>query len=116
MDESRSDDDGLGWKVDQADTIEELTRDLTSGPVAPDGGGRVVYRDREGRQFRLPADLSELSDEERGAALKAMTAALEALPRDDARAFALQHLDRVRASGRMSDEAFYRERLRLLNY
>ena len=106
----------LTWRVDERAT----SADLAAGPAAPlppaSGEGRVVYVDENGRPRRLPADLRELSAEERDAAIAATSQALGAGPPDYARTAAIERLTELRAAGRISEEQFHKERRRLEDY
>jgi hypothetical protein len=102
----------LGWRVDESATLDDLTTD-GAGLAPPGGGGRVVFVDHEGRARRLPANLDELSREERDAALAAMSQALGGPPPDAARTAAIERLTELRAAGRLSEADFRRERKRL---
>ena len=105
----------LTWRVDDDAMAAELTPDappLGAGPP----GGRVVYSDEHGQRHRLPADLGELTAEERDAAIDAMSQALGAPPRDYARAAAIERLTELRAAGRMTEEQFQKERRRIEDY
>lgn len=106
----------LTWRVDERATSD----DVAAGPAPPlppaPGEGRVVYVDENGRRRRLPADLSELSPEERDAAIAATSQALGAAPPDYARMAAIERLTELRAAGRMSEEQYHKERRRLEDY
>ncbi len=104
----------LGWRVDDSATLD----DLTTGPSAPEpgAGGRVVYVDHEGRRRRLPANLDELSPDERDAAIAAMSQALGGPAPDAARMAAIERLTELRAAGKLSEDAYRRERKRLEEY
>lgn len=105
----------LNWRLDESATIDDLTRD-DAGLAPPGGGGRVVFVDHEGRARRLPANLDELSREERDAAIAAMSQALGAPPPDVARTAAIERLTELHAAGKLSDDDFRRERKRLEEY
>ncbi len=102
----------LGWHVDESATMDDLTVDGAS-LAPPGGGGRVVFVDHEGRARRLPANLDELSPDDRDAAIAAMSQALGAPPADAARTAAIERLTELRADGKMSEEAYRRERRRI---
>lgn len=104
------------WTVDEAATKDELRADPEAPLQPPDGGGRVVFVDENGRRRRLPANLGELSSGQRDAALGAMSRALGAGPQDYAKMAAIERLTELRAAGRISDEKFERERRRLEDY
>ncbi len=105
----------LTWRVDDEAMAAELTPDsppLGEGPA----GGRVVFEDENGRPRRLPADVGELTPEQRNAAIEAMSQALGAPAPDYARTAAIERLTELRASGRMTEEQFQKERRRLEDY
>lgn len=104
----------LGWHVDESATMEDLMTD--SGAPAPGVGGRVVFVDQDGRRRRLPANLDELSPEERDAAIAAMSEALGGVTPDVARTAAIERLTELRAAGKLSEEQYRRERRRLEDY
>lgn len=105
----------LTWRVDDDAMAAELTADSPSlGAGAP--GGRVIFEDDNGQPRRLPADLGELTAEERDAAIDAMSQALGAPTRDDARTAAIERLTELRAAGRMTEEQFQKERRRIEDY
>ena len=105
----------LTWHVDDDAMAAELTPD--SPPLSEGArGGRVVFVDESGRSRRLPADLDELTPEQRDAAIEAMSQALGAPAPDDARMAAIERLTELRASGRMTEEQFQKERRRLEDY
>lgn len=106
----------LTWHVDERATSADLAADAAAPLPPPSGEGRVVYVDENGRQRRLPADLGDLSSEERDAAIAAMSQALGAGPPEHARMAAIERLTEVRAAGRMSEEQYRRERRRLEDY
>jgi len=96
------------WKVDEAESRESL---LKPGERA---GGKLVYVDEHGRRRRLPADMSTLTREERGAAVTALSSALGAPDPAYARLAAVERLTEMRAAGTVSEENFIRERRRLM--
>lgn len=106
----------LGWVVDDSATMEDLAADPTAPLKPPGGGGRVVYVDADGNKRRLPADLDELHPDERDAAIEAMSQALGAPPPDVARTAAIERLTELRAEGKISEDAYRRERRRLERY
>jgi len=95
------------WKVDKEESLARLRR------AEEPPGGRLVYVDEQGRQRRLPADMSTLSLQERRAAVSALSGALGADP-DYARLAAVERLTELRAAGKLSEENFIRERRRLM--
>lgn len=101
-------DGGRGWKVDAEDSLSRLLK----GAKGP--GGEVVYVDEHGRRRRLPADLDELTPEQRRAAVAALSSALGAPDPDYARLAAVERLTELRAAGRLTEENYQRERKRLL--
>lgn len=105
----------LSWQVDESATSADLAADPEAPLPPPSGEGRVVYVDENGRRRRLPADLGDLSPEERDAAIAATSQALGAAPPDHARMAAIERLTEIRAAGRMSEEQYHKERRRLEN-
>lgn len=97
-----------GWKVDEDESLARLRR------KAEEAGGALVYVDEHGRRRRLPADLGELTPEQRRAAVAALSSALGAPDPDYARLAAVERLTELRAAGRLSEENYQRERKRLL--
>lgn len=106
----------LVWRVDDSATHAGLTSDEAAVPGRPPGHGCVVYIDEDGRRRRLPADLAELTAEQRDAAITALSQGLGAAPPDAARMAAIERLTEIRASGRISEEQYSRERRRLERY
>lgn len=106
----------MGWRVDREATMDDLAAD-PHAPLRPrDGGGRMVYVDEHGQRRRLPANLDELSPQQRDAAIAALSQELGAPPPDQARLAAIERLTELRAAGRISDEHYRRERRRLEQY
>jgi len=101
-------DEGRGWKVDEDESLARLRR------KAEEAGGALVYIDENGQRRRLPADLDELSPEQRRAAVAALSSALGAPDPGYARLAAVERLTELRAAGRLSEENYQRERRRLL--
>lgn len=105
-----------GWEVDEQATREELESDPDQPLRPPDGGGRVVYIDEDGRRRRLPADLGELTPVQRDAAIAAMSQALGGARPDAARMAAIERLTELHAAGKITEEKFHKERRRLESY
>ena len=102
----------LTWRVK-----ERATTDRAADSARPPAdGGRVVFEDEHGRPRRLPADLGELSPEQRDAAIGALSQALGAGPPDAARVAAIERLTEMRAAGKLTEEQFHKERRRLESY
>jgi len=99
---------GRGWEVDKDESLARLAR------KAEEAGGALVYVDEHGRRRRLPADLDELTPEQRRAAVAALSSALGAPDPGYARLAAVERLTELRAAGRLSEENYQRERKRLL--
>ena len=99
---------GGGWEVDADLSLSRLRKGAT-GP-----GGAVVYVDEHGRRRRLPADMDELTAEQRRAAVAALSRALGAPDPHYARLVAVERLTELRAAGKFSEEDYQRERRRLL--
>jgi hypothetical protein len=106
----------LGWRVDREATMDDLTAD-PHAPLRPaDGGGRMVYVDEHGQRRRLPANLDELTPQQRDAVIAALSQELGAAPPDEAKMVAIERLTELRAAGRISEEHYKRERRRLEEY
>jgi hypothetical protein len=104
----------LEWRFDEAATTADLTSDAPS-PAPAAGAGRVVFTDEKGQPRRLPANLGELSTDERDAAIAAMSQALGAAP-SAARLAAIERLTELHAAGKMTPEQYQKERRRLEEY
>lgn len=100
-----------GWKVDAARSFARL---LKGGQGGQRSGGELVYRDEQGRERRLPADMAQLTLQERRAAIDALSRELGAPDPDDARVAAVERLTERRAAGAVSENDYQRERRRLL--
>lgn len=96
------------WEVDPAESI---ARSLKPGERP---GGRLVYVDEHGRRRRLPADMAELTPEERRAAAAGLSSALGAPDPGYARLAAVERLAELRAAGKVDEEDYKRERRRLM--
>lgn len=96
------------WEVDRAGSHARL------GRAGERPGGRLVYIDEHGRKRRLPADIGELTREERRAAVAALSSELGAPDPGYARLAAVERLTELRAAGAVSEEDYKRERRRLL--
>ncbi|MDQ3632262.1 MAG: hypothetical protein M3417_13520 [Actinomycetota bacterium] len=96
------------WKVDEPESRAGL---LKSGERE---GGALVYVDEQGRRRRLPADMAELTPEERRAAAAALASELGAPDPDYARLAAVERLSELRAAGAVGEEDYKRERRRLM--
>lgn len=97
------------WRVDA-----DASRARLSDPADDAPGGKLVYTDEQGRQRRLPADMSELSSGEAAAAARALSYELGAVEPSYAQIVALERLSELHASGAFSDEDYDREKRRLL--
>ena len=101
------------WRVDAAASLERLGAAVDDrAPQA--SGGKLVYTDEQGRQRRLPADLSQLSRQEVEAAAKATSYELGAVEPSYAQIAAIERLNELRASGAWSEEDYLREKRRIL--
>ena len=105
----------LVWHAEEQATTADLMARTDQPPSSPPAEGLVVFTDENGRQRRLPADLGELSVEERNAAIGALSGALGAAP-DVARMAAIERLTELHAAGRITAEQFEQERHRLQDY
>jgi hypothetical protein len=102
------------WRIDEVASRRRL-RDIFAGKTPAHGdGGKLIYTDEQGRQRRLPEDMSSLSTAEIMAVARATSQHLGAAPPGDARIAALERLNEMRASGMVSEENYLREKRRLL--
>lgn len=122
MDEDRSprsDDDAEppakpDWRVDREATQAGL-RDMTAtGQPVPTDSGALLYTDEQGRQRRLPRDMSRLSRDEIVAAAKATSYELGAPEPSYAQIAAIERLNELRAAGTFSEADYLREKRRIL--
>ena len=114
MDNDERSEEDLGWRVDEDATAADLHLPADRiRPLRPNEEGRTVFRDVDGQRRRLPADLTGLSRGDRDAALQAMGNALGTGPPNFAVMAAVQRLDEMRASGRISQEQYEKERRRI---
>ena len=104
------------WNVEGEATMESLLEQTSPGDARADGEGMMIYTDEHGRRRRIPAERGALSSGELRAAAGALHRDLGAPPVDYARRAAIERLTELRASGRMSEEDFLREKKRLENY
>ena len=103
------------WEVEQEMTRARLRREATSGTGPGEaGGGKMVYTDQHGQRRRLPADMSEVTGPELGAAAQALSSELGAPSPDYARIAAVERLNELHAAGAVSEENYIREKRRLL--
>ncbi|MBA3748967.1 MAG: hypothetical protein H0W96_15960 [Solirubrobacterales bacterium] len=114
MDKDERSEDELQWRVDEEATAADIHVPAERiRPLNPGEEGRTVFRDEDGQRRRLPVDLTSLSPAHRDAALAAMQSALGAGPPNFAVMAAVQRLDQMRASGRLSEEQYQKERKRI---
>lgn len=71
---------------------------------------------RRERPSAAPAEQGDATVSELAAAATELSSALGAVPIDEARLAAIERLTELRAAGKISAEAFARERQRLLDY
>ncbi len=77
--------------------------------------GRFLRWRREHRS-PAPTDQGDATVDELAAAAAELSSALGAVPIEEARLAAIERLTELRAAGKISAEAFARERQRLLDY
>ena len=104
------------WKVEGEETMDSLVEPDSSTKPRAEGEGMMIYTDERGRRRRIPAERGALSSGELRAASAALRADLGEAPVDYARMAAIERLTELRASGKMSEEDFLREKKRLENY
>jgi hypothetical protein len=120
-DEPRDEEDGEPdqdpvWKVEGEASMDSLLGQTSPEDARAEGEGMMIYTDEHGRRRRIPAERGALSRGELRAASNALQADLGAAPVDYARMAAIERLTELRASGKMSEEDFLREKKRLENY
>ena len=104
------------WKVEGEETMDKLVEQTPPSDPSYDGGGMMIFTDEHGRRRRIPTERGALSGGELRAAARALHEDLGAAPADYARMAVIERLTELRASGKMSEEDFLREKKRLENY
>ena len=104
------------WRVEGEESMDSLLEQTSPSDARADGEGMMIYTDEHGRRRRIPAERGALSSGELRAAAAALRADLGGPTPDYARMAAIERLTELRASGKMSEEDFLREKKRLENY
>jgi len=104
------------WKVEGEESMDDLVQRTSPSDPDVDGGGMMIYTDERGQRRRIPAERGKLSSGELRAAANALRVDLGGAPADYARIAVIERLTELRASGKMSEEDFLREKKRLENY
>ncbi len=104
------------WKVEGEASMDSLLEQTSPSDARSDGEGMMIYTAEHGQRRRIPAQRGALSSGELRAAAGALRADLGEAPVDYARMAAIERLTELRASGKMSEENFLREKKRLENY
>jgi hypothetical protein len=101
------------WKVEGEESMDSMLEQTPPGDPSYDGGGMMIFTDEHGRRRRIPAERGTMSGRDLGAAARALQNDLGAAPRDYAKVALLERLNELRASGKMSEENFLKEKKRL---
>lgn len=104
------------WKVEGEETMDKLQQQKSPSSPTYDGGGMMIFTDEQGRRRRIPVERGALSSGELRAAANALRADLGGPAPDYARVAVIERLNELRASGKMSEEDYLREKKRLENY
>lgn len=104
------------WKVEGEESMDKLVEQTPPSDPDYDGGGMMIFTDERGQRRRIPAERGELSSGEMRAAADALHRDLGRAPADYARIAAIERLTELKASGKMSEEDFLREKKRLEDY
>lgn len=104
------------WKVEGEESMDKLLEQPSPNDPNAEGGGMMIFTDERGQRRRIPAERGALSGGELRAAANALQADLGGPAADYARIAAIERLTELRASGKMSEEDFVREKKRLENY
>ncbi len=120
--EQRKDEEGAPeekkpvWNVEGEESMDRMLKEpYPSDPNAPHAG-KITFTDEQGRRRRIPSQRGVLSSGELGAAADALHRDLGGPARDYARVAAIERLTELRASGKMSEEDFLREKKRIESY
>lgn len=104
------------WKVEGEETMDKLQNQIPPSSPRYDGGGMMIFTDEQGRRRRIPAERGQMGSVEMRAAAHALHRDLGAPAADYRMAAVMERLNELRASGRMSEEDYQREKRRLENY
>ena len=104
------------WKVEGEETMDKMLNQTSPSSPEYDGGGMMIYTDEHGQRRRLPTERGTMDSRDLRAAARALQADLGGPKPDFARAAVLDRLSELRASGRMSEEDYEREKKRLEGY
>lgn len=120
-DSPRPDEDGGAdeepvWKVEGEETMDKLQNQIPPSSPRYDGGGMMIFTDEQGRRRRIPAERGQMSGGELRAAANALQRDLGGPTADYRRVAVIERLNELRASGKMSEEDYLREKKRLEEY
>ena len=101
------------WKVEGEETMDKLQNQIPPSSPRYDGGGMMIFTDEQGRRRRIPAERGQMSSPDMRAAANALQRDLGAPAADYRMAAVMERLNELRASGRMSEEDYEREKKRL---
>jgi hypothetical protein len=101
------------WQVEGEKSMDSMLEQTPPSDASYDGGGMMIFTDEHGQRRRIPAERGTMSGRDLGAAARALQRDLGAAPTDYAKVALLERLNELRASGRMSEEDFLKEKKRL---
>ena len=116
-DEDEGEGEGRGeepvWKVEGEETMDKLQNQTPPSSPRYDGGGMMIFTDEHGRRRRIPVERGQMSSPDMRAAANALQRDLGAPAADYRMGAVMERLNELRASGRMSEEDYEREKKRL---
>ena len=101
------------WKVEGEESMDSMLEQTPPSNASYDGGGMMIFTDEHGQRRRIPAERGTMSGRDLAAAAQALQQDLGAPTRDYAKVALLERLNELRASGKMSEENFLKEKKRL---
>jgi hypothetical protein len=101
------------WQVEGEESMDSMLEQTPPSDASYDGGGMMIFTDEHGQRRRIPAERGTMSGQDLGAAARALHRDLGQAPTDYANVALLERLNELRASGRMSEEDFLKEKKRL---
>ena len=112
-DEDEPADEEPVWKVEGEDSMDKMLGQTSPSDPSYDGGGMMIFTDEQGRRHRIPTERGQMSSAEMRAAAHALHRDLGAPPADYRQAAVMERLNELRASGKMTEEDYEREKKRL---
>ena len=101
------------WKVLGEESMDSMLEQTPPSDSSYDGGGMMIFTDEHGQRRRIPAERGTMSGRDLGAAARALQQDLGGPSRDYAKVAVLERLNELRASGKMSEKDFLKEKKRL---